>query len=92
MVLIPSAAEIDKTVKLGLNHPMGPFEMVDLIGLEVRPKILEYFASDPRRKIPAESTAEKICAEGRLGRKAGRGVYDCAPIDRTRNQLRSTGI
>jgi 3-hydroxybutyryl-CoA dehydrogenase len=39
---IASAADIDKAIKLGPNHPMGPFEMVDLVGLDVRLKILEY--------------------------------------------------
>jgi 3-hydroxybutyryl-CoA dehydrogenase len=39
---VASAADIDKAIKLGLNHPMGPFEMVDLVGLDVRLKILEY--------------------------------------------------
>src|SRR5438067_960246 len=36
------AADIDKALKLGLNHPMGPFEMVDLVGLDTRLHILEY--------------------------------------------------
>src|SRR5437879_6347507 len=39
---IASAADIDKALKLGLNHPMGPFEMVDLVGLDTRLHILEY--------------------------------------------------
>src|SRR5881394_113632 len=39
---IASAADIDKALKLGLNHPMGPFELVDLVGLDTRLHILEY--------------------------------------------------
>src|SRR5256714_3914650 len=39
---VASAADIDKALKLGLNHPMGPFEMVDLVGLDTRLHILEY--------------------------------------------------
>ncbi|HLK32696.1 MAG TPA: 3-hydroxyacyl-CoA dehydrogenase NAD-binding domain-containing protein, partial [Terriglobales bacterium] len=39
---IATAADIDKALKLGLNHPMGPFELVDLVGLDVRLSILEY--------------------------------------------------
>ena len=48
-------ADIDKALKLGLNHPMGPFEMVDLVGLDTRLHILEYLhqtsakSSVPRR-------------------------------------------
>src|SRR5205085_2206668 len=39
---IASAGDIDKALKLGLNHPMGPFELVDLVGLDTRLHILEY--------------------------------------------------
>src|SRR5437762_8389583 len=39
---VASAADIDKALKLGLNHPMGPFELVDLVGLDTRLHILEY--------------------------------------------------
>jgi 3-hydroxybutyryl-CoA dehydrogenase len=39
---IASPEDIDKALKLGLNHPMGPFELVDLVGLDVRLNILEY--------------------------------------------------
>jgi len=47
---VASAPDIDKALKLGLNHPMGPFEMVDLVGLDVRLKILISLLH-PRRKI-----------------------------------------
>jgi 3-hydroxybutyryl-CoA dehydrogenase len=39
---VASAQDIDKALKLGLNHPMGPFEMIDLVGLDTRLHILEY--------------------------------------------------
>ncbi|HEX7778993.1 MAG TPA: 3-hydroxyacyl-CoA dehydrogenase NAD-binding domain-containing protein, partial [Vicinamibacterales bacterium] len=39
---VASARDIDKALKLGLNHPMGPFELVDLVGLDTRLSILEY--------------------------------------------------
>src|SRR5207248_1027135 len=73
---VASAADIDKAVKLGLNHPMGPFEMIDLVGLDTRLHILEYL----HRKIgdkfrPAPLMVQYVKA-GRLGRKSGRGVYD----------------
>ena len=71
-----SAADIDKAVKLGLNHPMGPFEMVDLVGLDVRLKILEYLHETLGEKYRPNALLRKYVEEGRLGRKTGRGVYD----------------
>ncbi|HKF26649.1 MAG TPA: 3-hydroxyacyl-CoA dehydrogenase NAD-binding domain-containing protein [Candidatus Acidoferrum sp.] len=73
---LASAEDIDKAVKLGLNHPMGPFEMVDLVGLDVRLKILEYLHATLGEKYRPSPLLRKLVAEGRLGRKAGRGVYD----------------
>ena len=73
---IASAADIDKAVKLGLNHPMGPFELVDLVGLDTRLSILEYLHQTLGEKYrPAPLLVEYVQA-GRLGRKCGRGVYD----------------
>jgi 3-hydroxybutyryl-CoA dehydrogenase len=54
---------------------MGPFEMVDLVGLDVRLKILEYLHSTLGEKYRPNALLKKLVAEGRLGRKAGRGVY-----------------
>jgi 3-hydroxybutyryl-CoA dehydrogenase len=73
---IASAEDIDKALKLGLNHPMGPFELVDLVGLDVRLSILEYLHSTLGEKYRPNSLIRKLVAEGRLGRKSGRGVYD----------------
>jgi 3-hydroxybutyryl-CoA dehydrogenase len=73
---VASAADIDKAIKLGLNHPMGPFEMVDLVGLDVRLKILEYLQQTLGEKYRPSPLLRKYVEEGRLGRKAGRGVYD----------------
>ena len=73
---LASAEDIDKAVKLGLNHPMGPFEMVDLVGLDVRLRILEYLHSTLGEKYRPNELLKKLVAEGRLGRKTGRGVYD----------------
>jgi 3-hydroxybutyryl-CoA dehydrogenase len=73
---IASAADIDKAVKLGLNHPMGPFELVDLVGLDTRLSILEYLHKTLGEKYrPAPLLVEYVQA-GRLGRKCGRGVYE----------------
>ena len=73
---VASPEDIDKAVKLGLNHPMGPFEMVDLVGLDVRLRILEYLHSTLGEKYRPNELLQKLVADGRLGRKSGRGVYD----------------
>jgi len=79
---IASAADIDKALKLGLNHPMGPFELVDLVGLDVRLSILEYLHKTLGEKYrPCPLLAQYVKA-GRLGRKAGRGVYDYPPAEK----------
>jgi 3-hydroxybutyryl-CoA dehydrogenase len=73
---VASAADIDKAIKLGLNHPMGPFEMVDLVGLDVRLSILEYLHQTLGEKYRPNPLLKQYVEEGRLGRKTGRGVYD----------------
>jgi len=73
---IASPEDIDKALKLGLNHPMGPFELVDLVGLDVRLNILEYFHRTLGEKYRPNALLRQYVQEGRLGRKAGRGVYD----------------
>jgi 3-hydroxybutyryl-CoA dehydrogenase len=73
---VASARDIDKAIKLGLNHPMGPFELVDLVGLDVRLKILEYLHSTLGEKYRPNARLRQYVEEGRLGRKSGRGVYD----------------
>ena len=73
---LASPEDIDKAVKLGLNHPMGPFEMVDLVGLDVRLSILEYLYQTLGEKYRPNELLKKLVAEGRLGRKTGRGVYE----------------
>jgi len=73
---VASARDIDKALKLGLNHPMGPFELVDLVGLDTRLSILEYLHRAMGEKYrPCPLLVEYVKA-GRLGRKVGRGVYD----------------
>jgi 3-hydroxybutyryl-CoA dehydrogenase len=73
---IASAEDIDKAVKLGLNHPMGPFEMVDLVGLDVRLSILEYLHKTLGEKFRPCPLMTQYVQAGRLGRKSGRGVYE----------------
>lgn len=73
---VASARDIDTALKLGLNHPMGPFEMVDLVGLDVRLSILEYLHRTLGEKFRPCPLMIQYVKDGRLGRKTGRGVYD----------------
>jgi 3-hydroxybutyryl-CoA dehydrogenase len=78
---VASAADIDKAIKLGRNHSVGPFEMVDLVGLDVRLKILEYMHQTLGEKYRPSKLLRQYVQEGRLGRKTGRGVYDYTQHD-----------
>jgi len=73
---IASAADIDKALKLGLNHPMGPFELVDLVGLDTRLHILEYLHKSLGEKYRPSPLLVQYVKAGRLGKKSGRGVYE----------------
>jgi 3-hydroxybutyryl-CoA dehydrogenase len=73
---VASAADIDKALKLGLNHPMGPFELVDLVGLDTRLNILEYLHKSLGEKYRPAPLLVQYVKAGRLGRKSGRGVYE----------------
>jgi 3-hydroxybutyryl-CoA dehydrogenase len=73
---VASAADIDKALKLGLNHPMGPFELVDLVGLDTRLSILRFLHRTLGEKFRPCPLIEQYVAAGRLGRKSGRGVYE----------------
>jgi 3-hydroxybutyryl-CoA dehydrogenase len=81
---IASAEDIDKALKLGLNHPMGPFEMVDLVGLDTRLSILRYLHQTLGEKFRPAPLLEKFVAEGRLGRKVGRGVFEYPDVLKAR--------
>lgn len=73
---VASAREIDKALKLGLNHPMGPFELVDLVGLDVRLNILNFLHQTLGEKFRPCPLMVKYVKAGRLGRKVGKGVYE----------------
>jgi 3-hydroxybutyryl-CoA dehydrogenase len=76
---VASARDIDQALKLGLNHPMGPFELVDLVGLDTRLSILRFLHRTLGEKFRPCPLLEQYVAAGRLGRKEGRGVYEYAP-------------
>jgi 3-hydroxybutyryl-CoA dehydrogenase len=73
---VASARDIDKALKLGLNHPMGPFELVDLVGLDTRLSILEYLHKSMGEKYRPCPLLVQYVKAGRLGKKVGKGVYD----------------
>jgi len=73
---VASAADIDKAIKLGLNHPMGPFEMADLVGLDVRLAILEHLHETLGETFRPSNLMRQYVQAGRYGRKVGKGVYD----------------
>ena len=82
-----TAEDIDKAIKLGLNHPMGPFEMVDLVGLDTRLSILEHLHAtlgEKYRPAPLMVKYVKYVKAGRLGRKVGVGVYDYREAGKTK--------
>jgi 3-hydroxybutyryl-CoA dehydrogenase len=76
---VASAEDIDTALKLGLNHPMGPFELGDLVGWDVRLKVLQYLHSTLGDRFRPSPLMLKYVESGRLGRKTGRGVYEYPP-------------
>jgi 3-hydroxybutyryl-CoA dehydrogenase len=80
---VASAADIDTAMKLGYGHPMGPLELTDLVGLDVRLGIAEYLATalGPSFNPPAVLRAK--VAAGKLGKKSGEGFYKWVDGKRT---------
>ena len=69
--------DIDVAARTALNHPMGPFELMDMVGIDVvyLIRLAEYEQTGDPASLPAESIREKYEA-GEYGRKSGRGWYD----------------
>jgi len=78
---IASARDIDKALRLGLNHPMGPFEMIDLVGLDTRLSILNFLHQSLGEKYRPCPLLVKYVKAGRFGKKVGKGVYEYPPED-----------
>ena len=70
---VASARDIDKAAKMGLNHPMGPFELVDLVGLDTRLSILRFLHERLGEKYRPCPLLEEYVRQGRLGPQSRAG-------------------
>jgi 3-hydroxybutyryl-CoA dehydrogenase len=75
---IASKEDIDKAVKLGLNYPMGPFELMDLTGHDTTVNIMLYFFNNLPKELKWDPpfAIRNLVKGGLLGRKSGKGWYD----------------
>ncbi|MBS3974991.1 MAG: 3-hydroxyacyl-CoA dehydrogenase family protein [Actinobacteria bacterium] len=77
---VAPAEDIDEAIRLGLNHPMGPLALADLIGLDVVVNIMDDLHGRLGDKAYApRPLLRQLVEDGKLGRKAGAGFYDYAP-------------
>ena len=75
---VATKEDIDKAVKLGLNYPMGPFELMDLTGVDIAYHVAEYFYKELNKesKWSVPGLMKSLIRAGRLGRKTGGGWYN----------------
>lgn len=73
---VASAADIDLAMELGYKHPTGPLRTTDIVGLDVRLGIAEQLHRDLGERFRPPELLRQMVAEGRLGKKTGRGFYD----------------
>lgn len=72
---VASPHDIDTAMKLGYGHPMGPLELTDHVGLDVRLAIAEYLEKELGPTFRPPELLRKLVAEGKLGKKTGEGFY-----------------
>jgi len=73
---VSSRDDIDKAFLLGANHPMGPLQLADFIGLDVVLSTLKVLTEDHGSCFRPAALLEKMVSQGKLGRKSKRGFYD----------------
>lgn len=78
---VASVEDIDKAIKLGLGHPMGPLELADLVGLDTRLRNMEYLHQTLGEKYRPSPLLVKYVKAGRFGRKNKKGFYDYSLIE-----------
>lgn len=72
---VASPADIDRAMKLGYRHPMGPLELGDLVGLDVRLNILEHLHRELGEQFRPPVLLRQMVRAGKLGKKSGEGFY-----------------
>ncbi|HET8662616.1 MAG TPA: 3-hydroxyacyl-CoA dehydrogenase family protein [Micromonosporaceae bacterium] len=72
---VAGVADIDKAMVLGYRHPIGPLELTDVVGLDVRLDIARTLARAYGDRFAPPALLERMVAQGRLGRKSGEGFY-----------------
>jgi 3-hydroxybutyryl-CoA dehydrogenase len=76
---IASIEDIDKAMRLGFNHPIGPFQLVDMSGVDVVYHSLEALSKKYGDRFKPTETMAKLVQKGNLGQKSGKGFYDYKP-------------
>ncbi|MFT4933196.1 MAG: 3-hydroxybutyryl-CoA dehydrogenase, partial [Natronomonas sp.] len=72
---VATPRDIDTAMELGYNHPMGPIELGDVVGLDVRLDILEYLREELGERFRPPQILKRKVRAGTLGKKTGEGFY-----------------
>ncbi len=73
---VASAEDIDRGMRLGYNYPIGPFELIDLIGVDTELRVMQSMFEEMGETFRPSPLMKSMVAAGHLGRKSGRGFYE----------------